>query len=106
MNANLLARVALAGLAVALLAPSVEARHRYRRPSAPSCVVAAPVATPAVSAGATTYQSFSYEPGAVAVAAPVSRAAAAPARRVGDRFDAPYLYGDSKASGRYLWSNR
>jgi CelD/BcsL family acetyltransferase involved in cellulose biosynthesis len=106
MNATLLSRVAIGGLALALLAPAVEARHRYLRPaSAPVCSVAvtapapvtaaAPVAAPAVN----TTRSFSYEPTAPAVATPAVvptyRMAPAPATNImRDHFE---------AYGKYRW---
>lgn len=80
----------------------------------------APTATPAPAApadphagmqmshtpGTRTYQSFSYEPQAAPVlVTPRPMMMSRPIYQ-GGRFDAPYLHGDSKASGRYLWNSR
>ncbi len=58
--------------------------------------------------GTRTYQSFSYEPQATpapVLVTPRPMMMSRPSYQ-GGRFDAPYLHGDSKASGRYLWNAR
>lgn len=72
---------------------------------APACVApAAPQTAQAPAAGA--YQSFSYEPGAAAAPVATAPVMAARPRTRGDRQSDPWKYGDSKASGRYLWNAR
>lgn len=58
--------------------------------------------------GTRTYQSFSYEPQATpapVLVTPRPMMMSRPSYQ-GGRFDAPYLHGDSKASGRYQWNAR
>ncbi len=56
--------------------------------------------------GTRTYQSFSYEPQVAPVlVTPRPMMMSRPSYQ-GGRYDAPYLHGDSKASGRYLWNAR
>lgn len=78
--------------------------------AAPAACAVAPAAPQAAApapqtAGTRTYQSFSYEPGAVSVPVMSGRAMARPDVR-GGRQGEPWRYGDSKASGRYLWNAR
>ena len=61
------------------------------------------------TAGAQTYQSFSYEPGAAPSPVPVTTGRMMTIRSSvngGGRLDSPWKYGDNKASGRYLWNAR
>jgi hypothetical protein len=74
---------------------------------APACAAAPadPHAGMPMAQGTRTYQSFSYEPGAAPAPATTVRMTTRSSGR-GDRFGAPYQYGDVKASGRYLWNAR
>jgi len=85
MNGKLLQKAALAGLAVALLTPTLEARPHYRMvasPCPPAVVAPATSSAPAAVSVTRTYEAFSYEPApapaVVAPAVPMFRAAPAP----------------------------
>jgi hypothetical protein len=97
---------------LALMAAESQAKSWWARcprtcaaPAPAACAPAPPAPQTTQAPGAQTYQSFSYEPGAtVAPATPARMAAPTSTRSSG--FDEPWRYGDSKATGRYLWNSR